>query len=48
MLKKEPLPFERSDKVIGLAGSTHLGFDKAHLTQSETKTMMKTMDDKFK
>lgn len=26
----EPLPFERSDKVLGITGTTHLGFEKAH------------------
>lgn len=33
----EPLPFERYDKVLPVAGSTHLGFEKAHLTLSATK-----------
>lgn len=44
---KEPLPFERSDKVLVLGGSTHLGFDKAHVALSSTKQMMAHQEQKM-
>lgn len=44
----EPLPFERSDKVLGITGTTHLGFEKAHQQLSATKQMMQPMEEKQK
>ncbi|CAK65344.1 unnamed protein product (macronuclear) [Paramecium tetraurelia] len=44
---QEPLPFERSDKVLPITGSTHLGFDKAHTNLSATKQMMQIQDQKM-
>jgi hypothetical protein len=42
------LPFEENKKVIKVSGGTDFGFENAHKTLSETKTMYKVMEDEFK
>ena len=45
--KSQTLPFDENKKIIKVSGGTDFGFESAHKTLSETKTMYQVADKNF-